>query len=266
MGKKNNKTGHTLKQSEMAAARAAKAAKQENEKEKLTKKQKVIATVIAAVVAVAVVALIVILIASGAKKSKNSAAASGTDLVETVVTPLQGTGVEAESETDVLHHIEIDIKDYGVIYAELNETVAPVTVNQFITLAKSGFYDGLTFHRTRNGFMMQGGDPQGDGYGGYDVKIAGEFEANGYKNPISHKRGTLSMARANDYNSASCQFFIVHEDGNEASLDGKYAAFGHVTAGMEVVDEICESAVPIDNNGSIKAEEQPVINSITVID
>ena len=113
-------------------------------------------------------------------------------------------------------------------------------------------------------FMMQGGDPVGNGTGGSDETIKGEFASNGVENPISHKRGTISMARAQDPDSGSSQFFIVHED--SPSLDGDYAGFGHVTEGMDVVDKICEDAQPVDNNGTIVAEEQPVIESITIVD
>ncbi|MDE6292829.1 MAG: peptidylprolyl isomerase [Bacilli bacterium] len=162
------------------------------------------------------------------------------------------------------HHIVIDIRNYGKIEAELDADQAPITVTNFIKLAESGFYDGLTFHRIMKGFMMQGGDPEGTGNGGAKDKIKGEFASNGVDNNISHTRGTLSMARAKDKNSASSQFFIVHED--SLSLDGDYAGFGHVTSGMEVVDKICEAAKPVDNNGKIPADEQPVIDSITVVD
>ena len=127
------------------------------------------------------------------------------------------------------------------------------------------FYDGLTFHRIIDGFMIQGGDPEGTGFGGSEETIKGEFLANGVENNISHVRGTISMARSDDFNSASSQFFIVHEDSIE-SLDNYYAGFGHVTSGMEVVDSICKKAKPTDDNGTIKKEEQPVIEYIKVID
>lgn len=163
------------------------------------------------------------------------------------------------------HHIVIDIKDYGKIEAELDADQAPITVTNFITLAESGFYDGLTFHRIISGFMMQGGDPNGDGTGGAKNTIKGEFKNNGVDNNISHTRGTLSMARSKQYDSASSQFFIVHED--SLHLDDDYAGFGHVTSGMDVVDKICENAKPVDaKSGLIPANEQPVITSITVID
>ena len=156
----------------------------------------------------------------------------------------------------------IDIADYGAITLELDGDSAPLTVANFVKLAKDGFYDGLTFHRIMDGFMMQGGDPKGNGTGGSEETIPGEFSANGYDNPISHTRGTISMARASDPNSASSQFFICQAD--STFLDGNYAAFGHVTEGMDVVDSICADAQPTDDNGTIPPEAQPIINSITI--
>ena len=160
------------------------------------------------------------------------------------------------------HKIEIDIQDYGTIKAELYADIAPITVDNFIKLAKEGFYDGLTFHRIVEGFMMQGGDPEGNGTGGSGKTITGEFKANGIENDLLHTRGAISMARSKDYNSASSQFFIVHQDSTH--LDGSYAVFGYVTEGMDVVDEICGDANPVDNNGSIAKNDQPVIESITI--
>ena len=159
---------------------------------------------------------------------------------------------------------EIAVKDYGTITVELDGDAAPETVKNFVSLAESGFYDGLTFHRIIDGFMIQGGDPNGDGTGGSEETIPGEFSANGFDNPLSHTRGTISMARSQDYDSASSQFFIMQED--TPSLDGQYAAFGHVTSGMEVVDAICEDAVNGDANGVLPADDQPVIESITITD
>ena len=156
----------------------------------------------------------------------------------------------------------IDIADYGAITLELDGDSAPLTVANFVKLAKDGFYDGLTFHRIMDGFMMQGGDPKGNGTGGSEETIPGEFRANGYDNPISHTRGAISMARASDPNSASSQFFICQAD--STFLDGNYAAFGHVTEGMDVVDAICADAQPTDGNGTIPPEAQPIINSITI--
>ena len=163
-----------------------------------------------------------------------------------------------------LHHVTIDVQDYGTIALELDADTAPISVTNFINLANEGFYDGLTFHRIISGFMIQGGDPNGNGTGGSDKTIKGEFSANGVENDISHVRGVISMARANDPDSGSSQFFIVHED--STFLDGQYAAFGHVTDGMDVVDAICE-AVPVqDNNGTVAAADQPVITAVTVVD
>lgn len=163
-----------------------------------------------------------------------------------------------------IHHATIDIEDYGTISLELDADVAPISVTNFVNLASSGFYDGLTFHRIMSGFMIQGGDPQGNGMGGSDHNIKGEFSSNGVENNISHTRGTISMARAMDPNSASSQFFIMHEDG--PFLDGEYAAFGHVTEGIEIVDKICEDTPVEDDNGTVAAENQPKITTITVVD
>ena len=131
-------------------------------------------------------------------------------------------------------------------------------------LAGDGFYDGLTFHRIISGFMIQGGDPSGNGTGGSEETIKGEFSSNGVENDISHVRGVISMARSRDYDSASSQFFIMHQDA--PSLDGEYAAFGKVTEGIEIVDQICEKTPVTDNDGTVLAENQPKINKIRVID
>ena len=162
------------------------------------------------------------------------------------------------------HRVEITIKDMGTIKVELDGDAAPITVQNFLDLAGSGFYDGLTFHRIINGFMMQGGDPNGDGTGGSEQTIKGEFAENGIENNLSHTRGAISMARAQNMDSASSQFFIVHQD--STYLDGQYACFGYVTEGMDIVDQICEEAQPTDENGSIASDAQPVIESIVIID
>ena len=163
-----------------------------------------------------------------------------------------------------LHKVEITMNNNKIIELELDANKAPITVTNFINLVKAKFYDGLTFHRIIDGFMIQGGDPKGDGTGGSNNTIVGEFKANGIENDISHKRGVISMARSQSYDSASSQFFIVHQD--STFLDGNYAAFGHVTKGMEVVDEIVKEAKPIDDNGTILKENQPVIKSIRLKD
>jgi len=156
----------------------------------------------------------------------------------------------------------IEIENYGSISVELDGSAAPITVANFVELAESGFYDGLSFHRIIEGFMMQGGCPLGNGTGGADKNIKGEFKQNGVDNPLSHTRGAISMARSMAPDSASSQFFIVHED--STYLDGSYAAFGYVSEGMDVVDAVCADAQPTDNNGSIAKENQPIIKSITI--
>ena len=163
-----------------------------------------------------------------------------------------------------IHHAEIDIADYGTVSVELDGDTAPVTVQNFMDLANSGFYDGLTFHRIIDGFMIQGGDPNGNGTGGSDETIVGEFAANGYENNIEHVKGVISMARAQDPDSASSQFFIMVADAPH--LDGQYAAFGHVTSGQDIVDKIAADAQPLDSNGTIAPEDQPVITAIRIID
>ena len=160
------------------------------------------------------------------------------------------------------HYVEMKVKDYGTIELELDSDVAPITVTNFINLVNSKFYDGLTFHRIIDGFMIQGGDPLGNGTGGSSKTIKGEFSENGVKNSISHVRGVISMARSSDYNSASSQFFIVQKD--TTSLDGQYAAVGKVISGMDVVDKIAKVKVE-DDNGTVSRENQPVIESIRVI-
>lgn len=168
-------------------------------------------------------------------------------------------------DTTKTYYADIQVKDYGKITVQLNYEAAPITVRNFVYLTESGFYNGLTFHRIMEGFMMQGGDPQGNGYGGSEHNIYGEFSANGYNNPLSHTKGAISMARNSyDMNSASSQFFIVQSDNAVGSLDGQYAAFGYVTEGIEIVDKICQDAQPTDNNGTIPADQQPVIESITI--
>lgn len=197
-----------------------------------------------------------------------------------------------------IKYVEMCVEDYGRLVILLDATTAPVTVENFISLVEEGFYDGLTFHRIITDFMVQGGDPDADGTGGHkdangkEINIKGEFSANGYENDISHKYGVISMARSNDPNSASSQFFICNADASD-SLDGNYAAFGYVVEGMSVIDEVTKDFFPksayadyYDNwdidpyygvykhyvwsyygNGAIEnIEDQPVIKYIKVID
>ena len=160
------------------------------------------------------------------------------------------------------YNVQIQIRNYGSIDLELDGAVAPITVENFVNLVRNGFYDGLTFHRIIDGFMIQGGDPLGTGTGGSENKIKGEFQANGISNPISHVRGTISMARSNDMDSARSQFFIVHKD--SLFLDKQYAGFGMVTKGIEVVDAICQNTKVSGSNGAVSTENQPVIEKIII--
>lgn len=180
---------------------------------------------------------------------------------------LSGGKKEVKRDTELLtgkHYVQMDIADYGTIIAELDADEAPVTVSNFMKLVESGFYDGLTFHRIISGFMIQGGDPNGNGTGGSGQHITGEFSANGIRNNILHERGVLSMARSSAPDSASSQFFIMHEAAPH--LDGQYAAFGKVLSGMEVVDAICQNVPVTDGNGTVAKENQPVITSIKRIE
>ena len=175
-------------------------------------------------------------------------------------TPAETAPAAAEN----LHHAEIKVKDYGVMTIELDANAAPLTVENFMSLAEEGFYDGLTFHRIMDGFMIQGGDPSGNGSGGSGTTIPGEFKSNGWDNSISHVSGTISMARAKHPDSASSQFFIMV--GDATYLDGNYAAFGHVTDGLDVALQIAADAEPVDDNGTILPEAQPVIEYVKVLD
>ena len=202
------------------------------------KRQKMIARVVP-------VAIIVVLVA----------------LILTLGFTIGGWGQPEIYNPTATYHAAIEIEGYGTIHLELYGNDAPETVANFIKLANEGFYNGLTFHRIIDGFMMQGGCPKGNGSGNSGTYIKGEFLANGVNNRIQHTAGTLSMARGDGNNSGSCQFFITEED--SPHLDGLYAAFGRVTSGMDIVVSICNSARP-GNNGAIAPADQPVIKSITV--
>lgn len=180
-------------------------------------------------------------------------------------TETQKTGTQEEDLIQETVYVEMEVENYGTIVLELDGKAAPVTVTNFVKLTESGFYDGLTFHRIMDGFMIQGGDPTGTGFGGSSETIKGEFAQNGYNNPISHKSGTISMARNSvSMDSASSQFFICVAD--DEFLDGAYAAFGHVVEGMDAVMQIAKDAKPTDDNGSIDPKDQPKIISVKVID
>lgn len=188
----------------------------------------------------------------------------GLMLVIVLVSVFMVTGCGKKEYLTGKVNVEIEVKDYGTIAVELDADEAPITVTNFVDLVEEGFYDGLTFHRIIDGFMIQGGDPNGDGSGGSSRTIKGEFSSNGIDNSIDHVRGVISMARSSLPNSASSQFFIVQED--SPHLNGEYAAFGHVTSGMEIVDAICEDVQVEDTNGTVLPENQPVIISIKVVE
>ena len=229
---------------------------------------------------IAIMALVVCMFAGcGSKKSNTSSNAnSGTSssesakqeetaVPESTESTDAGSDISSSDDTKQLsgkHHVVIKVKKYGNIKVELDEDTAPISVTNFVNLAKKGFYDGLTFHRIIDGFMIQGGDPSGDGTGGSDETIKGEFSDNGVENNISHVRGTISMARSSENDSASSQFFIVQSD--STYLDGQYAGFGTVTSGMDIVDKICKDTPVTDSNGTVEKENQPVIEKITVKD
>ena len=178
--------------------------------------------------------------------------------------PQETAAAETQDLIEETVYVEMEVENYGTILLELDGKAAPVTVTNFVNLVNDKFYDGITFHRIMDGFMIQGGDPTGTGYNGSGTTITGEFAQNGYDNPISHTAGTISMARSNDPNSASSQFFICVAD--DQFLDGSYAAFGHVIEGMDVCLKIASDAKPVDDNGTIKPEEQPVIKYAKVVE
>ena len=206
--------------------------------------------------------LVMGLSACGGSKSDTTSetkAPKATETAEATKKPESKT-----TDTKGKHHAKIKVKDYGTIEVELDGDTAPITVANFVKLVNEKFYDGLTFHRIMSGFLIQGGDPLGNGTGGSDETIKGEFSSNGVENNISHKRGVISMARSSEPDSASSQFFIMHQDADY--LDGQYAAFGKVTKGMSVVDKICEDVTPTDGNGTVEKADQPVIESIRMVD
>jgi len=230
------------KQVAKAAAEAARKAEQA----RIDKRNKIIGII--AVLLVVGVALFFVL--------------SGSNEPDTPPVTVSGPTAASEITEKVTHDVVIEVENYGTINAVLYGETAPITVANFAKLAGEGFYDGLTFHRIISGFMIQGGDPLGNGTGGSDENIKGEFSQNGVDNPIAHKRGVLSMARSNDMDSASSQFFIMHDV--SPWLDGSYAAFGCVTEGIEVVDAICANTPVTDGNGTVAKANQPKILSVKV--
>lgn len=229
---------------------------------------------------IAIMALVVCMFAGcGSKKSNTSSNAnSGTSssesakqeetaVPESTESTDAGSDISSSDDTKQLsgkHHVVIKVKKYGNIKVELDADTAPISVTNFVNLAKKGFYDGLTFHRIIDGFMIQGGDPSGDGTGGSDETIKGEFSDNGVENNISHVRGTISrharLKMTVQVHSSLSYSQIVH------ILTAQYAGFGTVTSGMDIVDKICKDTPVTDSNGTVEKENQPVIEKITVKD
>jgi peptidyl-prolyl cis-trans isomerase B (cyclophilin B) len=223
-------------------------------------KVNVLPYVITALVVIAVIAGILLLIINPWKYATPKIGSGGAC-----------TYLETRNITDRnVKYVQMDVHDYGSIVILLDATTAPITVNNFIKLVNEGFYDGLTFHRVMEGFMIQGGCPNGNGSGGSNSNIVGEFDENGYANDMPHIKGVISMARSDSPNSASSQFFICNatNDNVTRSLDGKYAAFGYVVAGLDIVDEITEDSLPYTGyNGAIsKISDQIVIKKVTVLE
>ena len=193
----------------------------------------------------------------------NNGSSETASTAESVQEQLKDKYEFVELDENTVYFADIDIKDYGKIIVKLDQKSAPISCANFVALANMGFYDGLTFHRIIEDFMMQGGNAEGTDKEGIAQTIKGEFSANGVDNPLLHTRGAISMARTPlSMDSASSQFFIVHK--TYPSLDGNYACFGYVTDGMDVVDKICTQAEPVDDNGTIEKDKQPVINSIRI--
>ena len=253
MGKKRKNSNYVTEKKIKAREEAIKA-------EKVYRTKKITISTIAIVLAIACLVFGIILLTNACAYPRSIL---GSD------NPKEDSTVN--NSFKVTHHASIEVENYGTIHLELYGEEAPETVGNFVMLAQKGFYDGLTFHRIMDNFMIQGGDPKGNGTGGYEVdgkeqNIKGEFKENGVENDIKHIRGTISMARGgSDMNSASSQFFIVHQtsNSNTLSLDGKYASFGMVTGGMQIVDKICYD-VEEGSNGAVADADKPVIKSITI--
>ena len=267
-------------QSKKSYAQQAKERREQLDKEKKakeSKQNKLLFGILGGVLAVILIAVVIIV---GATRPKN-----GTDPKTTVptttapkmeeidLTPIEGDLSETYTATDtatdlvrmtVSYTTKAGVKKQGDIYIRLFPDVAPITVANFKNLVGSGFYNGLTFHRIYPGFMIQGGDPNGDGTGSSGTNIKGEFSANGVENNLSHTRGVISMARGSySMDSASSQFFIVHSDAAAASLDGMYASFGYVVSGMETVDEITEIQL-VKKSGSIDSVATSPVHPVTI--
>ncbi len=205
-------------------------------------------------------ACVILLAGCGVNETTSTKATATPKTTPKTAATAKVTEWKVPTEAEVSQIVEMEMENGGKVKIGLCPQYAPETVENFVKLAKEGFYDGLTFHRVISGFMVQGGDPEGTGMGGSDEEIKGEFASNGFKdNIIAHKRGVISMARSQMPDSASSQFFIVHQDAPH--LDGQYAAFGVVLEGMEVIDEIAS----VETGANDKPTEPVVIKSMTVV-
>ena len=236
--------GKNSKREEAQQALERRLQKQREEMERQKQQNRLIRNTMLVVLAVVVLAASIGAITAGIRQKK-AKEESKYDLVSMTVSYTNANGEFCQ----------------GNIMIKLYEDIAPITVKNFRKLVSEGFYNGLTFHRIYSGFMIQGGDPDGDGSGG-TTTIKGEFSANGVANPLSHKRGVISMARSQSMDSASCQFFIMHKDSTH--LDGQYAAFGEVISGMDVVDASAETPVQYAS-GSIDSVPTSPVNPVTIV-
>lgn len=234
--------------------------------EKQKKEQKIV-LIVAAVLIVALLAVLTVVLVTADWSALEATSGTNSGHVHSdacnhapeVSRSNGGDGATLET-AKATHYVTIELEGYGTLKGELYGNTTPYAVEQFVSLAQSGFYEGLTFHRIMEGFMMQGGAPN---INSPDVEeIEGEFAENGIENNLLHVPGVMSMARTNDPNSATSQFFIMHKD--YPSLDGKYAAFGRITEGLDIVDKICTEVVNTDGNGGVATADQPVIKSVTV--
>ena len=234
--------------------------------EKQKKEQKIV-LIVAAVLIVALLAVLTVVLVTADWSALEATSGTNSDHVHSdacnhapeVSRSNGGDGATLET-AKATHYVTIELEGYGTLKGELYGNTTPYAVEQFVSLAQSGFYEGLTFHRIIEGFMMQGGAPN---INSPDVEeIEGEFAENGIENNLLHVPGVMSMARTNDPNSATSQFFIMHKD--YPSLDGKYAAFGRITEGLDIVDKICTEVVNTDGNGGVATADQPVIKSVIV--
>ena len=250
-------------QSQMRAQKEAEAAKAAQKKKRNTT---IAVCVCAAVVTVAVMLVLLLMPKTGAGdateptlESRLPSSDEPTVDMNAVKAAIDSKKVSDFTESDEpTDYVKLTVQDYGELVVCLCPETAPITVENFKTLVGQSFYDGLTFHRVYPGFMIQGGDPDGNGGGGSGTNIKGEFSSNGVQNDLSHVRGVISMARATPPDSASSQFFICHADAS-SSLDGRYAAFGYVVAGMDTVDAICEVELADNGYGEISSPTTPVI-------